>query len=188
VGPALDANDNLIPGGGMIQTSSLEQYRRTLLFQRQGLTPAQIRSLGGGATQFSIAGGNPEARVAQTDISLYLQDEWKLRPNLTISPGLRYENQDNITSNFNVAPRISFAWSPLPKTVKTAEQPPAKNAAPAAAATPAAAGASASTAAGATASAPKPKPPGPPKTVIRGGFGIFYIRINEDISLQVIRF
>lgn len=179
LGSALDANDNLVPGGGTIQVNSLEQYRRTLLFQRQGLTPAQIRSLGGGATQFSIAGGNPEARVAQTDISFYLQDEWKPRPNLTISPGLRYENQDNISSNFNVAPRISFAWSPLAIAVKKTEQPPAKDAAPPAGAAPAA---------GAAAATAKPKPPGPPKTVIRGGFGIFYNRINEDLSLQARRF
>jgi len=178
LGPALDRNDNVVPGGGTIQVSSLEQYRRTLSFQRQGLSAAQIRSLGGGATQFSIAGGNPEARVAQADISVYVQDEWKLRPNLTISPGLRYENQDNIRSKFNIAPRISFAWSPLFGGGKKPEPPPAKEAAPTA---PAAAGA-------APAAAAKPKPPGQPKTVIRGGFGIFYNRINEDLSLQARRF
>ena len=177
LGPVLDSNDNLVPGGGTVQTSSLEQYRRTLLFQRQGLTPAQVRSLGGGATQFSIAGGNPEARVSQVDISLYAQDEWKLRPNLTISPGLRYENQSNIRSNFNVAPRVSFAWSPLVKGGKKTEQPPAKDAAPAAA-----------PAAAAGAAAAKPKPPSQPKTVIRGGFGIFYNRISEDLSLQAARY
>jgi len=181
LGPALDANNNIVPGGGTIQTSSLEQYRRTLLFQRQGLTPAQIRSLGGGATQFSIAGGNPEARVSQADISFYVQDEWKLRPNLTISPGLRYENQDNISSNFNVAPRISFAWSPPSKAAKKTEPPLAKDTAPAAA-TVAAPGAAAG------AAAAKPKPPGQPKTVVRGGFGIFYNRISEDLSLQARRF
>ncbi|PYS77408.1 MAG: TonB-dependent receptor, partial [Acidobacteria bacterium] len=172
LGPALDRNDHVVPGGGTIQISSLEEYRRTLLFQRQGLSAVQIRSLGGGATQFSIAGGNPEARVAQADISVYLQDEWKPRPNLTISPGLRYENQDNIRSNFNVAPRISFAWSPIVGGGKKTAPPPAKEAAPAAAG----------------AAATKPKPPGQPKTVIRGGFGIFYNRINEDLSLQARRF
>jgi carboxypeptidase family protein/TonB-dependent receptor-like protein len=176
LGPVLDANDKVVPGGDIIQISSLEQYRRTLSFQRQKLPAAEIRSLGGGATQFSIAGGNPEARVTQADISVYVQDEWKLRPNLTISPGLRYENQDNIRSKFNVAPRISFAWSPNFGGGKKTEQPPAKAAAPAA--TPAAAGAAAA----------KPKPPAQPKIVIRGGFGIFYNRISEDLSLQARRF
>ena len=66
----------------------------------------QIRLLGGGPTQFSIAGGNPQADVTQSDVGFYLQDEWKLRKNLTISPGLRYENQNNIDSNLNPAPRI----------------------------------------------------------------------------------
>ena len=111
-GPSLDANDQIIPGGATIEISSLERYRRTLVFQRQNLTAAQIRSLGGGATQFSIAGGNPEAGVNQSDVSLYVQDDWKLRPNFTISPGFRYENQTNINSNSNFAPRIGFAWSP----------------------------------------------------------------------------
>ena len=36
-----------------------------------------------------------------------------MRPNFTLSPGLRYENQNNIDSNFNFAPRIAFAWSPV---------------------------------------------------------------------------
>src|SRR6185503_16317487 len=80
---------------------------------RAGLSAPAIRLLGGGATQFSIAGGNPLADVKQTDVSIYLQDEWKVRPNFTLSPGLRYENQTNIDSNFNFAPRIAFAWSPI---------------------------------------------------------------------------
>ncbi len=32
----------------LVQISSLEQYRRTLLFQQMGLSPAAIRALGGG--------------------------------------------------------------------------------------------------------------------------------------------
>jgi Carboxypeptidase regulatory-like domain/TonB dependent receptor len=169
-GPSLDVNDQIIPGGATIEISSLERYRRTLVFQKQNLTAAQIRSLGGGATQFSIAGGNPEADVNQSDISLYVQDEWKLRPNLTVSPGLRYENQNNIHSNLNFAPRIGFAWSPSFGSKK--QPPPATNSKDAAKVT----------------APPKPIMPSQSKTVVRGGIGIFYNRIYEDLILQAHRF
>lgn len=172
IGPSLDVNDQLIPSGPAIEISSLERYRRTLVFQRQNLSAAQIRSLGGGATQFSIAGGNPQAGVSQTDISFYVQDDWKLRPNLTISPGLRYENQNNIWSNLNFAPRIGFAWSPSFGSDK--KPPPATDAKSATAAKPA--------------TPAKPAGPKEPKTVIRGGVGIFYNRISEDLILQARRF
>ncbi len=175
-GPSLDANDQIVPGA-TIAISSLERYRRTLVFQKQGLSAAQIRSLGGGATQFSIAGGNPEADVNQSDISLYVQDDWKLRPNLTVSPGLRYENQNNIHSNLNFAPRIGFAWSPLFASKKKAP-PPATTTAPA----------SKDATAAKTVAPPKPAGPGPSKTVVRGGIGIFYNRIYEDLILQAHRF
>lgn len=188
-GPRLDENDQIVPGPGglpqIIELSSIERYRRTLAFARAGLTPAAIRVLGGGATQFSIAGGNPEALVKQTDITIYMQDEWKVRPNFTLSPGFRYENQNNIDSNFNFAPRIAFAWSPVfghkktvtpvtPKTTTTGTTAtaPAAAPAPAPAASPAAA----------------PAPAGPPKTVFRGGLGIFYNRVSEDLTLQTTRF
>ena len=55
-GPLLDANDQIIPGP-LVQVSSLERYRRTLAFSRAGLSGPAIRLLGGGPTQFSIAGG-----------------------------------------------------------------------------------------------------------------------------------
>jgi hypothetical protein len=174
VGPTLDANNQIIPGAPPIEISSLERYRRTLLFQRQGLSAAQIRILGGGATQLSIAGGNPEADVDQKDIGFYVQDDWKLRPNLTISPGLRYENQSNISSNLNFAPRIGFAWSPSFGNKK--QPPPATAIKPGAQTTP-----------GQSAPA-KAAGPSQPKTVIRGGLGIFYNRISEDLILQSIRF
>jgi hypothetical protein len=168
-GPTLDANDQIVPGAPVIQLTSLERYRRTLVFQRQNLSAAQIRSLGGGATQFSIAGGNPEADVTQMDMSFYLQDEWKLTPHFTLSPGLRYENQTNISSNFNLAPRIAFAWSPVFGRRKVAVDKNAASAKPGVAQT-------------------KPAVASQPKTVIRGGIGIFYSRIGENWTLTTKRF
>ena len=185
LGPRLDANDQVVIGSNgqpeIIELSSLERYRRTLAFSRAGLSATAIRVLGGGATQFSIAGGDPEAKVKQTDAAFYFQDEWKVRPNFTLSPGLRYENQDNIDSNYNFAPRIGFAWSPVfgkKKAAPTAAAAP--NPAPAAAKT--------TTTATAAAAPAAPAPAGPPKTVFRGGVGIFYNRIGEDITLNSIRF
>ena len=189
LGPALDANDQIIPGQPLVQVSSLERYRRTLAFSRAGLGGTAIRLLGGGPTQFSIAGGNPEADVKQTDVSVYLQDEWKLRPNFTLSPGLRYENQTNIESNFNFAPRIAFAWSPVFGGGKKATPPkPAGPAGPTTAPPAAASRTTATTATAAPAAPAAAAPPGPPKLVIRGGFGIFYNRISEDITLNATRF
>ena len=110
--PLLDANNQVVLNstGNPVQVpiTSLERYRRTLLFQGNPL----MRELGGGVTQFSIAGGEPEASVSQTDMGAFVQDEWRIRPNLTFTAGLRYEYQTNISSNFNFAPRLFFAWAP----------------------------------------------------------------------------
>lgn len=184
-GPKLDENDQIIPGPDgkpqIVEINSLERYRRTLAFSRLGLSGPAIRLLGGGPTQFSIAGGNPEAEVKQTDVSFYFQDEWKVRPNLTLSPGLRYENQNNIDSNYNFAPRIAFAWSPIFGGGKKAA-PPASPAATAPGATATAAGTPS------TASAPAGRPAGPPKMVFRGAAGLFYNRVSEDLTLNATRF
>ncbi|HEU4766514.1 MAG TPA: TonB-dependent receptor [Pyrinomonadaceae bacterium] len=197
-GPKLDENDQIIPGPDgkpqVVDLSSLERYRRTLAFSRARLSASATRLLGGGATQFSIAGGDPQTTVKQTDVSFYIQDEWKLRPNFTISPGLRYENQTNIHSNDNFGPRIAFAWSPVFSRKKAA---PAAAKEPAAAATTPATPATATTTTANTtttarAATPAPAAPavpaGPPKTVIRGGVGFFYNRVSEDLTLQAIRF
>jgi hypothetical protein len=111
--PELGANNQALPT--MIQISSIEQYRRTLLFA--SLPPAQIRALGGGASQFTISTGNPESSVGQMDAGLFAGDDWRLRPNLTLSLGLRYETQTNIHDHTDFAPRLALAWAPHPKTV-----------------------------------------------------------------------
>ncbi len=92
--------------------SSIERYQLTLRLQEQGLTPAEIRAAGGGAATFSISSGNPFADVSQTDLAVYLQDDWRVRPNITLSYGLRYEIQTNTHSKYDFAPRVAVAWSP----------------------------------------------------------------------------
>jgi hypothetical protein len=92
--------------------TSIQRYQLTLQLQSQGFTPEQIRAAGGGAAQFSLNAGEPLSRVSQTDYGIYVQDDWRMRPNLTFSYGLRYETQTNAHSKYDFAPRLAVAWSP----------------------------------------------------------------------------
>src|SRR6266853_9470 len=110
--------------GGTSGLTSIQRYQRTLQLMQQGQSAAQIRAAGGGAAQFSISTGNPLATVSQFDIEPYVQDDWRYKPNLTFSFGLRYEIQSNAGSKLDFAPRFAVAWSPCaanatkpPKTV-----------------------------------------------------------------------
>jgi hypothetical protein len=114
--PELDANNRqVLDSSGqpvLINISSIESYRRALLFQQVGLSAAQIRQLGGGASQFTINAGNPVVSGSQFDLGLFVGDDWKPLPNLTVSLGLRYEAQTNIHDWRDAAPRIGVAWAP----------------------------------------------------------------------------
>jgi Carboxypeptidase regulatory-like domain len=87
--PLLDAQNRPVPGANgqsqMAPITSIERYRRTLLFQQLGYTPAQIRALGGGATQFTMNTGAAELAVRQMDVGIFAGDEWRVRPNLTLN-------------------------------------------------------------------------------------------------------
>ncbi|HVV46743.1 MAG TPA: carboxypeptidase regulatory-like domain-containing protein, partial [Bryobacteraceae bacterium] len=110
--PELDSNNQPIPNTS-ISISSLEQYRRTLLFQSLGYPIETIRSLGGGASLFSIAGGRAYQYVSQDQFEAFVQDDWRIRPNVTLSIGLRHEQQSDVHHYpVPLAPRLSLAWSP----------------------------------------------------------------------------
>lgn len=133
-------------GDRAIGLTSIEQYRQTVLGLQAGMSIAQIRALGGGPTQFTIAAGNPLAGVKQWDGAIFAQDDWRLFPNLTLSLGLRYEMQSNISDWSNFAPRAGVAWAPGSRGGRAG------------------------------------------KTVIRGGFGMFYDRVDSDLTLDITRF
>ncbi|HEU4710501.1 MAG TPA: carboxypeptidase regulatory-like domain-containing protein [Pyrinomonadaceae bacterium] len=111
-----DSNENNFGGTwsftGGFGLTSLQRYQLTLRMQEQGFTPEQIRAAGGGAASFSINSGNPFATVDQTDLGVFVQDDWRIRPNITLSYGLRYEIQTNTDSKYDFAPRVAMAWSP----------------------------------------------------------------------------
>ena len=105
-----DTNDSNSDFNGTFTFGSLDAYRITEMGLVQGLTPAEIRAMGGGADQFLIALGNPLTQINFTDIGLYLEDDWRVRSNLSLSFGLRYETQNVINDHADFAPRVSIAW------------------------------------------------------------------------------
>lgn len=116
--------------------TSIEQYRCRVL----GFTDPRYNP-----SQFIITTGDPEASVSRFDVGAFITDDWRVNQKLTLSFGLRYENQTNIKDNLNFAPRFGFAFSPGAGGAR------------------------------------------PPKTVFRGGFGIFYDRFDENLTLQAER-
>jgi hypothetical protein len=100
----------------------------------------------GGANYYSQTGGIPATSVTWVDAGVFVQDDWKVRPNVTVSYGLRFETQNNFSDKADFAPRVGVAWGIGGN---------AKN---------------------------------PPKTVLRGGFGMFYDRFNSNLVLTEDRF
>ena len=49
--------------------------------------------------------------------SLYLQDEWKALPTVTVNYGLRMDNFTAYTRAHQLSPRLNLVWTPLPGTV-----------------------------------------------------------------------
>jgi len=97
---------------GNANPTSLDLYRQTQLLLSQGVPISAIEAQGCGPTQFTLSAGQPLSTVRQFDLGLYVQDEWRFRPNLTVSMGLRYETQNNIHDHNDWAPRLAIAWSP----------------------------------------------------------------------------
>ena len=57
--------------------------------------------------------GSRQAEISQTELGLFVQDDFRILKNLGLSFGLRYELQNNLSDINNFSPRIGFVWSPF---------------------------------------------------------------------------
>ena len=90
--------------------TGIQAYQMTVQGLAQGSTLPAIIAAGGGASQYIIATGSALADVNYIDAGLYVQDDWRVKPNITLSYGLRFETQDNIGDHADLAPRLGIAW------------------------------------------------------------------------------
>jgi outer membrane receptor protein involved in Fe transport len=47
---------------------------------------------------------------------LYVQDEWRILPTVTINAGLRFDGVDQFTNETQLSPRLNVVWKPTPTT------------------------------------------------------------------------
>ncbi|MGI9073212.1 MAG: carboxypeptidase regulatory-like domain-containing protein [Bryobacteraceae bacterium] len=132
---------------GTSTMTSIQQYLTTEQLLNTGYSSAQVTAMGYGPSKFTMSSGHPYVGVSQLDFGPFVQDDWRVRPNFTLSLGARWEAQTNISDKNDWAPRIAFAWSPDSKGAN-----------------------------------------GRSKTVIRGGWGMFYDRFDSTNVLTAYRY
>jgi hypothetical protein len=88
----------------------LSAYQITVQGLSQGLSFPTILASGGGASYYSQTFGTPLTAVTVLDGALFAQDDWKVRSNVTVSYGLRFETQNNLANKADFAPRLGIAW------------------------------------------------------------------------------
>jgi hypothetical protein len=95
---------------GVYTFPSITSYQIMKQGLAAGLSTPEIITMGGGPSQFKQTVGNPFATVNFFDLEPYVEDDWKARPNLTLSGGFRFETQDHIHDHADFAPRLGIAW------------------------------------------------------------------------------
>jgi hypothetical protein len=96
-------------------------------------SPAYLDNIANVST-YTQSYGNASYTVNDVLWSLFVQDDYKPRPDLTFNLGVRYERQTFTDFRKGFAPRAGFSWNPM----------------------------------------------GDGKTVIRGGFGIYYSQVTDN--------
>ena len=96
----------LVLDNGWYHSDSTSNYLGTYTFESLAALEAnQPRS-------FTRRIGDPTIDYFNGQAAIYAQDDIRVRRNLTLSPGVRYEVQSHVSDYNNVGPRVGVTWSP----------------------------------------------------------------------------
>jgi Carboxypeptidase regulatory-like domain len=141
-------NSSFQPTGATEQLTSIQQFLTTIQLLNANLPSLYITNiLHYGPSKYTVNAGDPYMGLTQIDYGPFVQDDWRVTRNFTLSLGGRFEAQNDIPDHDDWAPRVGFAWSPDAKGAN-----------------------------------------GRAKTVIRGGWGIFYDRLTVSNVLTAYRY
>jgi len=59
-----------------------------------------------------LQAGDPRTIFIEKNLGAFLQDEWRVKPNLSLALGLRYDWQNYFGDSNNFSPRLALAFSP----------------------------------------------------------------------------
>jgi hypothetical protein len=92
--------------GGSYHSTDSNNYLGTYTFE------SLFAFRNGTPQSYTIRTGDPNIAYKNFQAGWYLQDDIRIRKNLTVSPGVRYEAQTHLSDYNNVGPRFGVTWSP----------------------------------------------------------------------------
>jgi hypothetical protein len=92
--------------GGSYRSNDSDNYLGTYTFENL------LAFRNGTPQSYTIRTGDPNITYQNFQAGWYLQDDIRIRKNLTVSPGVRYEAQTHLSDYDNIGPRFGVTWSP----------------------------------------------------------------------------
>ena len=93
--------------GGAYNSDDSSNYLGTYVFE----SPDAFQA--GRALTYTRRIGDPNISYDNLQAAIYLQDDVRVRKNLTFSPGVRYEVQTHVRDYNNFGPRFGVSWAPF---------------------------------------------------------------------------
>jgi hypothetical protein len=118
---SIQLKKNLLKFGGRLRgltdvNNATAGFNGAFVFPSIQAFQATLEGTGQAAVQYSITGNaNPNLNLTrftagQVDVGLFVQNDWRVKPNITFSYGLRFEAQNEIHDHDDWAPRLGLAW------------------------------------------------------------------------------